>query len=124
MIFKILKHFNIGILNLQYRSPSMALEFSQCTLTNMEYFLDKDRHLYYFRVSKNGKKIYNFDDSAEFVDAATEPHMVDDQPINTPHGAPQIDADMQDDEQGLVKVRQDERYEGDYRRRDAFEVAQ
>ncbi|CAI8585311.1 unnamed protein product [Vicia faba] len=124
MIFKILKHFNIGIPNLQYRSPSMALEFSQCTLTNMGYFWDKDRHLYYFCVSKNGKKICNFDDPVEFVDVVTEPHMIDDQLIDTPHGAPQVDADVQDVEQGLVKVRRDERYEEDCRRRDAFEAAQ
>lgn len=52
--------------------------------------------MYYFRVSKNGKEIYNFDDHVEFVDANAETHMVDDQPFGAPHGVPQGDAVMQD----------------------------
>lgn len=72
--------------------------------------------------------------------------MVDDQPIDASHGVLQGDTFMQDidheDGQGNIfsvgygdpssimtmlqnmQVRQDERYEEDYRRRDAFEEAQ
>lgn len=96
MIAKILNYLNIGMPNLQHRSPSMAQEFSQRTLTNMGYFWDEDHRVYYFRVSKNGKKIYNFDDPTEFVDVAVEPHVVEDQPIGAPHGVPQGDTVMQD----------------------------
>lgn len=76
----------------------MAKELSQRTLTNMGYFQDEDRRVYYLCVSKNGKKIYNFDDLVEFVDVAAEPHVVDDQPIGAYRGAPQDDVVMQDDD--------------------------
>lgn len=52
--------------------------------------------MYYFCVSKNGKKIYNFDDPVEFVDVVVEPYLVDDQPIGAPHGVSQDDANMKD----------------------------
>ncbi|CAI8589579.1 unnamed protein product [Vicia faba] len=142
MIFKIFKHFNIGIPNLKYRSPGMAQEFSQRTLTNMGYFWDENRKVYYFGGKKNGKKIYNFDDPTEFIDSTTEPHVVDGQPI----GAPQVDAVMHDvihgDSQGSgigvkygnessiitmlqnMQAKKDERYKEGFRRRDAFEAPQ
>lgn len=77
MIANILNYFNIGMPNLQYRSPNMAKEFSQRTLTNTGYFWDENYQVYYFRVSKNGNKIYNFDDHDESVDVA-KPYVVDD----------------------------------------------
>lgn len=40
MITKILNYFNIGMPNLAYKYLGPAQEFSQCTLTNMGYFLD------------------------------------------------------------------------------------
>lgn len=79
MIAKILNYFNIGMLNLQYRSTIRAQEFSQHTLPNMGYFWNVNRRVYYFRMGKNGRKIYNFDDPVEFDDDATMKHMVDDQ---------------------------------------------
>lgn len=80
---------------LQYRSPSMAQEFSQHTLTNIGYFWDENGRVYYFSVIKNGREIYNLDDPTEFVDAAVEPHVVVNQPIGASHGVPQGDALMQ-----------------------------
>lgn len=82
--------------NLQYRSPSMDQEFSHRTLTNMGYFWDEKHRVYYFHVSKNGRKIYNFDDPAEFGDEVIETHVADDQPIGDSHDVPQGDAFMQD----------------------------
>lgn len=55
MISKILNYFNIGILNLQYRSLRLAQEFSQRTLTNMGYFQGGNHRVYYFRMGKNGR---------------------------------------------------------------------
>lgn len=52
--------------------------------------------MYYFHVRNNGNKIYNFDDPTKFVDAASEPHVFDDQPISAPHVVPKDDAVMQD----------------------------
>lgn len=146
MIVKILNYFNIWMPNLQYKSLSMAQEFSQRILINMGYFWDENHRVYYFRVGKSGRKMYNFDDPTEFVDATTEQHVVDDQPIGISHGVPQGDAFMQDveheDGQGNrfrveygdqasimymlqnMQLRQDERYEEDCRRRDAFEATQ
>ena len=66
MITKILNYFNIGMPNLIYKSPGPAQEFSQHTLINLGYFWDINRRAYYFRAGKNGRKIYNFDDLAEF----------------------------------------------------------
>lgn len=66
----------------------MAQEFSKPTFTNMGYFWDENHRVHYFYVSKNGKKIYNFDDPSEFVDAAAEPHVVNDQRIGASHGVP------------------------------------
>lgn len=51
--------------------------------------------MYYFRVSKNGKKNYNFDDPAGFFDATAKAHMVADQPNGARHGVPLNYADMQ-----------------------------
>lgn len=64
----------------------------------MVYFWNENHRVYYFRVSKKGRKIYNFDDPAEFGDEAAETHMVDDQPIGASHGVPQGDMFMQDDD--------------------------
>ncbi|CAI8605807.1 unnamed protein product [Vicia faba] len=108
----------------------------------MEYFWDEDCKVYYFRVKKNGKKIYNFNDLDEFIDSTAKTHVVDDQPI----GAPQVDAVIHDvfhgDGQGSgigveygnespiitmlhnTWTKKDERYEDDCRRRVAFEAAQ
>lgn len=62
----------------------------------MGYFWDEDCRVYYFCVSKNGKKIYNFDDPVEFIDVAAQPHVVNDQAISAPYGVPQYDVVMQD----------------------------
>lgn len=92
MITKILNYFNICMTNLTYRSTGLTQEFSQCTLTNMSYFWDINHQAYYFRMGKNGKKIYNFDDSAQFGDDATEGHMDDEQLIGTSNHVPEGDA--------------------------------
>ncbi|CAI8603965.1 unnamed protein product [Vicia faba] len=84
----------------KYSSPGVAQEFSQRTLTNMGYFWDEDHKVYYFRVKKNGKKIYNFDDTVEFFDSTAEPHVVDDQPIISPHGYLRVDTVIHDADRG------------------------
>lgn len=96
MIAKNLNYFNIGMSNLQYIYLGQAQEFSQRTLTNMGYFWDINCRTYYFRMGKNGTKIYNFDDPVEFGDAAAETHMVDDQRIGTSHDVLKGDDFMQD----------------------------
>lgn len=55
----------------------------------MGYFWDENHRVYYFRMGKNGRKIYNLDDPAEFGDDADETHVVDDQQISTSHDVPQ-----------------------------------
>lgn len=89
-------------------------------------------------MGKNCRKIYNFDDPAEFGDDDTMKHMVDDQPIGTSHGIHEGGDFMQDvtheDAPGNsfgvgfgnpssimtmlknIQLRQDERYEEDCRR--------
>lgn len=97
-------------------------------------------------MGKNDIKIYNFDDPAEFDDDASKTHVVNDQPIGISHDVSQGDAFMQDatheDAHGNnfsagfgdlssimtmlqnMQLRQDENYEEDCQRRDAFEAAQ
>lgn len=97
-------------------------------------------------MDKNGRKMYNFDDLAEFGDVVAETHMVDDQPIGTSHDVLKGDDFMQDSThedahdnrvgarfsdlssimtmQQNMQLRQDNNYEEDRRRRDSFEVAQ
>ncbi|CAI8584050.1 unnamed protein product [Vicia faba] len=108
----------------------------------MGYFWDKGCKVYYFRVKKNGKKMYNFNGPVEFVNSTAELHMVDDQPISASHDASQVDTDMHDtghgDDQGSgigveygnrssiitmlqnMQVKQDELYKEDYHRRSAL----
>lgn len=96
MITKILNYFNIGMSNLIYKSPGPVKEFYQRTLTNMGYFLNVHHPTYYFCISKNGRKIYNFDDPAKFGDDVIEAHMDDEQPIGAPRVVHRGDVVMQD----------------------------
>lgn len=97
-------------------------------------------------MGKDGRKIYNYDGLAEFGDDATKTDMVDDKPVGTSHDALEGDAFMKDATHGYdhgnrfgvgfgdpsssmtmlqnMQLRQDEHYEEDCRRRDAFEAAQ
>lgn len=77
MITKTLNYFNIGMPNLNYKSPGYAKEFSQRTLTNLGYFWDINCWANYFRACKNGWKFYNFDDHAEFGDDVAEAQIDD-----------------------------------------------
>lgn len=60
MIAKILNYFDIALPNLTYKSPSSSQEFSHHTLINMNYFWDANRRVCYLRLSKHGRKVYNF----------------------------------------------------------------
>lgn len=108
VIAKILNYFNIGMPNLTYRSPDQAQEFFQRTLTNMGYFWNINHRAHYFLMGKNGRKIYNFDDPAEFSDDAVEAHMDDEQPIGASHDVLEGDVVMQDitheDAHGILLV--------------------
>lgn len=94
-------------------------------------------------MGNNGRKIYNFEDPAEFDVAAAEAHMDDEQPMGASLEVLEGDVVMQDAPYGdthgntfgtgfgdtssimtmlqNMQVRQYERYEEDCRRRDAFE---
>lgn len=102
MIAKILTHFNIGILNLQYNSLGMAQEFTHPTLTNVGYFWNEKCNFYYFCVKGFHKHIYNFNDPAEFLETAEE-LVLDEQLIGGTHqdGANMHDADHGKDEMWL-----------------------
>lgn len=76
MIAKILNYFDIGLPNLTYKSPNSSQEFSHHTLSNMNYFW-----VSYLRLSKHGKKVYNFYDHVKCVDDAAEGHMDDEKPM-------------------------------------------
>lgn len=54
----------------------------------MGYFWGENHRVYYFRMGKNGRKIYNFDDPVEFDDHVVNTHVVDDQPIGAGFGDP------------------------------------
>lgn len=47
-------------------------------------------------MGKNGRKMYNFDDCAEFSVDVVETHMDDEKPIGTSHDVPGGDVVMQD----------------------------
>ena len=96
MVTKILNYFNISMPNITYKSSGQAQEFSQRTLTNMGYFWDVNYRVYYFRTCKNDRKIYNFDDPAEFGDDDAKGHMDDEKPIGPSHGVHKGDVVMQD----------------------------
>lgn len=141
-----MNYFNIGMPNLTYRSQGQDQDFSQCTLTNMGYFWDISCRVYCFRMGKNGRKTYNFDDPALFGDDAAEADLDDEQPIGTSHGVSKGDVVFQDATHGdahgnnfgvvfgdtssitnmlqNTQLGKDERYEEDSRRRDAFEANQ
>ncbi|CAL5200015.1 unnamed protein product [Lathyrus oleraceus] len=96
MIIKILNYFEIAMPNLTYKSSGPTQDFSQRTLTNLGYFWNINRRAYYFRTSKNGRKIYNFDDLAKFGDDVVDAHMDDEQLMGVPHDVLEGDAVMQD----------------------------
>lgn len=96
MITKILNYFEIGMPNLTYKSPGPAQEFSQRTLTNLGYFWDINRQAYYFRAGKSDRKIYNFDDPAEFGDDVDDAHIDGEQLMGVPQDVPKGVAVIQD----------------------------
>lgn len=146
MITKIPNYFNIDMLNLAYKSPGLVQEFSQRTLTNLRYFGDINHKAYYFRASKNARKIYNFNDPVEFDDDAIEAHMDDEKPMGVPYDVLEGDAVMHNaphgDDHGVgfsfgfadtssimimlhnMQLRQDMRYVEDCQRIYAFEDTQ
>lgn len=66
MILKFLKHFCIGMPNLQNISPGYAQEFTMSIMKHMGYPWDDDLKVYYYKMKGFGKIICNYDDSTEF----------------------------------------------------------
>lgn len=52
--------------------------------------------MYYLRLSKHGRKVYNFDDPIEYGDNIIEAHMDDDKPIGVHHYITEGDVVMHD----------------------------
>lgn len=51
----------------------------------MNYFWDVNLRVYYLRLSKHGRKVYNFDDPIECGDDADKSPMSDEQPMGVHH---------------------------------------
>lgn len=114
----------------------------------MGYFWDINLRACHFHACKNSRKVYKFDDSAEFGDDAAEAHVDDEQHMRVPHDVPKGDGAFQDaphvdahrsnfgtgfygvDTSSIMtmlqnmQLRHDERCVEDCQRRDAFEAAQ
>lgn len=96
MIAKILNYFDIDMPNVTYKYLGSSQEFSQRILTNMNYFWDANLRMYYLRLSKHGRKVYNLDDLVECGDDVDEAHMKDEQPMGVHHDVLKGGATMQD----------------------------
>lgn len=66
LIEKFLKHFSIGVPNLQNMSPGQAQEFNMRMMKHMGYHWHEDLKVYYYKKNGFGKIIYNYYDSTEF----------------------------------------------------------
>ena len=88
-ITNILKHFCIGVPNLQYISPGQAQEFNKSTMTHMGYHWYNYLKVYFNKIKGPSKVIYNYDDPDEFRTTNVEEQYVEDQ-------AHHVDTNMDD----------------------------